>query len=450
MDEAQQIIDKEKKENPKNYLIFFIENYSDFLKLYINDNNTLYDKLLPKFSSRIDKLKNANKNSPFYLYTQADIHLQSALCKIKFGDNLSAVFEVKKAFTLLQENQQKYPTFKPTIKSLGLLHTIFGAIPDNYKIGAKLLGLKGSIDQGLKELDSVIQDSTFQFKEETIIEYTLLLLHLQKNKSAAWNIINRAEIPLQDNLLNHFIAATVASHTGKNDEVISILSKKPSDKSFYAFPLLDFILAKAKLNKLDSDAAIYIQKFLSNNKGRSYQKEAYQKLAWFYLVNDNPTLYKKYMQQVLLQKDAPTDEDKAAQKEAEQNYVSNAGLLKARLLCDGAYYAKALEMMNAIQPNKLTRNRDQIEYYYRKARIFDEQNNDTEAIKFYQQTIEKGSAFDYYFAANAALKLGNIFEQQKKKTNAIAYYKKAIDLDKDEYTNSINAEAKAGLNRLGN
>jgi tetratricopeptide (TPR) repeat protein len=450
IDEGLQLIEKEKKENPKNQMVYFIENYADFLKLYINDNNALYDQLLPKFSARIDKLKDASKNSPYYLYTQADIHLQSALCKIKFGDNLSAVFEVKKAFTLLQENQQKYPNFKPNIKSLGLLHTIFGAVPDNYKFGAKLLGLKGSIDQGLKELNNVIQDSTFQFKEEAIIEYTLLLLHLQKNKTAAWNMISKAEIPLQDNLLNHFIAATVASHTGKNDEVISILSKKPTDKSFYAFPLLDFILAKAKLNKLDGDADVYIKKFLAANKGRSYQKEAYQKLAWFYLAHDNASLYKKYMQQVLALKDAPTDEDKAAQKEANQNYVPNAGLLKARLLCDGAYYAKALEIMNSIQPNKLTRSRDQVEYYYRKARIFDEQNNDTEAIKYYQQTIEKGNSYDYYFAANAALKLGNIFELQKKKTNAIQYYKKAIDLDKDEYTNSINAEAKAGLNRLGN
>lgn len=133
----------------------------------------------------------------------------------KIRRQLKCGFEVKKAFGLLQENQQKYPNFKPTIKSLGLLHTIFGAIPDNYKFGAKLLGLKGSIDQGLKELNSVIQDTSFQFKEEAIIEYTLLLLHLQKNKAAAWNMINKAEIPLQDNLLNHFIAATVASHTEK-------------------------------------------------------------------------------------------------------------------------------------------------------------------------------------------------------------------------------------------
>ncbi len=450
LEEAQQIIEKEKKENPKNYLIYFIENYSDFLKLYVHDYDALYEQLMPKFSTRINLIKDGNKNSPFYLYTLADIHLQSALCKIKFGDNFSAVFEVKKAFTLLQENQKKYPAFKPNIKSLGLLHTIFGAIPDNYKFGAKLLGLKGSIDQGLKELSSVIQDSTFQFKEEAIIEYTLLMLHLQKNKAAAWNMITKAEIPLKDNLLNHFIASTVASHTGKNEEVIQVLSKKPTDQSYYPFPLLDLILGKAKLNKLDPEAVVPIQKFLSTNKGRSYQKEAYQKLAWYYLIHDKPDRYKKYMQHILKIKEAPTDEDKAAHKEANQNYIPNSNLLKARLLCDGSYYNKALEIMNAISLNTLTRSRDQIEYYYRKARILDEQNNDTEAIKFYLLTIEKGAAFDYYFAANAALKLGNIYEQQKKKTAAIQYYNKALALDKDEYTNSINAEAKAGLNRVGN
>lgn len=132
------------------------------------------------------------------------------------------------------------------------------------------------------------------------------------------------------------------------------------------------------------------------------------------------------MQQILKVNAAPTDEDKAAQKEANQNYVPNANLLKARLLCDGAYYAKALEIINTIQPNKLTRSRDQVEYYYRKARIFDEQNNDTEAIKFYQQTIEKGAAYDYYFAANAALKLGIFLSNKRKNQTLFSITKKQL------------------------
>ncbi len=428
---------------------YFIENYADFLKLYVNDNKALYEETEIKITARLEKLKSGNSNSPYYLYTQADIHLQWALCKIKFGDYLSAIFEVKKAYSMLLDNQKKYPEFKPNVKSLGLLHTIFGAVPDKYKFGAKLLGLKGSIEEGLLELNSVMQDSTFQFKEETVIMYTLLILHLQKDKITAWNMIENTNVPLSDNLLNHFIASTVAAHTGKNDKVISILSAKPNTSEYYPFSFLDFFLGNAKLNKLEVDADIYIKKFLANNKGRSYQKEAYRKLAWYYLINGQPALYKKYMQQILQFKDAPTDEDKSAQKEAEQNYIPNKELLKARVLSDGSYFDKALVIVTDIQPEKLTRTRDKIEYYYRKARIYHELNNNADAVKYYLLTIQKGETYNYYFTANACIKVANIFEKQNKKANAIQYYKKAIALEKDEYTNSIEAEAKAGLNRLG-
>ncbi len=449
INDGLQMLEKEKKENPKNYLPVFIENYADFLKLYVNDNQKLFDQMEPRVEARIEKLKEGNTSSPYYLYSQADIHIQWAMCKIKFGEYVSAVFEVKKAFSLLQTNQKKFPDFKPNIKSLGLLHTIFGAVPDKYKFGAKLLGLKGSIAQGMKELNSVMQDENFQFREETIIMYTLLVLHLQKDETTAWNMIEHTDIPLGDNLLNHFIAATVAAHTGKNDKVISILSAKPTGAGYYPFPFLDFMLGNAKLNKLDSNADHYMQQFLANNKGRSYVKEAYRKLAWFNLINGQTDNYKKYMQQILSVKDAPTDEDKSAQKEAEKNYVPNKELLKARILFDGSYYDKSLAIVNAVKPEKLSRSRDQVEYYYRKARILDEMNSANDAIKFYLLTIQKGESYDYYFAANACLKAANIFEKQKQTANAIKYYQKAIDMDKDEYSNSIDAEAKAGLNRLG-
>ncbi len=447
--EGSALLEKEKKENPKNYLPYLLENYIDFLKLFINDNTALYHDIEPRIQARLEKIKNGNTASPFYLYTQADIHLQYAFCKIKFGEYVSAVFEVRKAYVLLMENQKKFPDFQPNIKSLGLLHTLFGAIPDNYKFGARLLGLKGSINEGLKELDSILKDDNFFFREETIMMYTLLILHVQQDKKLAWGMIEQTNISLEDNLLHYFIAATVASHTGKNEKVVSILSAKPSDNTYYPFPFLNFMLGNAKLNKLDSDADFYIKKFISENKGRSYQKEANRKLAWYYLIHDKPELYRQCMQNVLSIKDAPTDEDKSAQKEAEQATLPNKVLLKARVLCDGGYFEKALETINSINSEKLTSSRDQIEFYYRKARILQELNNNREAIQYYLKTIQKGEKFNYYFAANACLKLAYLLEIQRKNDNAIRYFRKAIMLEKDEYQNSIDAEAKAGLNRLG-
>jgi hypothetical protein len=123
-------------------------------------------------------LSEGDRNSPYYLYTQASINLQWAFIKIKFEDYFSAVWDVKKAYSLLKENKEKFPQFAPNDKDLALLNTIFGAIPDKYSFGAKLLGLKGNIDEGLSDLGNLLKDPKMLFREEASIMYTMLLVTL--------------------------------------------------------------------------------------------------------------------------------------------------------------------------------------------------------------------------------------------------------------------------------
>ncbi|MCB0513554.1 MAG: tetratricopeptide repeat protein, partial [Bacteroidetes bacterium] len=111
------------------------------------------------------------------------------------------------------------------------------------------------------------------------------------------------------------------------------------------------------------------------------------------------------------------------------------------------YFNKSLQKINELDDKQL-QNRDLVEYYYRKARIYDELDKKVEANTNYILVMNKSIGFDYYFAANSSLKLAQYFEQNNKKSLAIKYYNKAIALPKDEYENSINAEAKAGLNRV--
>ena len=57
INEGLQWIELEKKENPKNLLPYFIENHADFIKLFINDNRSLYESIKPKIETRLEKLK---------------------------------------------------------------------------------------------------------------------------------------------------------------------------------------------------------------------------------------------------------------------------------------------------------------------------------------------------------------------------------------------------------
>ena len=44
-DKAHLILEKEKKENPNNNLVYFIENYSDYLKIQIGEENQILKNL---------------------------------------------------------------------------------------------------------------------------------------------------------------------------------------------------------------------------------------------------------------------------------------------------------------------------------------------------------------------------------------------------------------------
>jgi hypothetical protein len=446
--EARQQLAGIRQAQPDNLMVDFLGNYMDFLALYISEDEKLFEKLAANKDIRIAKMQTGPQNSPYYLYTQANLHLQWAFTRIKFGEYLTAVMEVRKAHQLLTENKEKHPSFKPNDKDLALLNTLFGAIPDKYKFGAKLLGLNGDIEKGLADMGNIIRDEQMTFKEEAVIMYTMMLLHLGKNKEGAWKIIDEIKLPLGDNLLNHFIIASVASYTGKNDKVINLLSQRPTGAAYYPFPFLDYMLGNAKLNRLDKDADVFFNRFLQQFKGINYIRDANRKLGWHFLLMNRPEQYYIQMQKVTLSGGIDVDADKAALTEAKKKQLPNVHLLQARLLNDGGYLQRALDMLEKADPDKLKRGDSELEYYYRKARILDDMGQTAKAIPLYEITISKGDFYPVYYAPNSCIKLGFIYEKQGNKVKASYYYNKALSYTKHEYKNSIDTEAKAGLNRI--
>ena len=167
---AQQLLDEEASIHPNNSIVSYLENYIDFIELFTSENKGRYNVLSQNADERIDKLSAADKNSPYYLFTQAEVYMQWAVIKLKFGDYVAALLDIRKANKLLLDNRVKYPDFKPNLKSLGTLQCLFGSIPDNYKWGGSLFGLSGSIEEGSKMLSGLISYShsnDFIYKNET-------------------------------------------------------------------------------------------------------------------------------------------------------------------------------------------------------------------------------------------------------------------------------------------
>lgn len=453
-EEGRKILKKEKLVNPKNDIPYYLENYIDCLTLFIGENENDFKQLKQNKDERLKRIEKGDKQSPFYLFTQAEIYLQWAVVRMKFKEYASAAYDIHKAYQLLQENTEKFPSFKASQKSLGLLHAIIGAIPEEYQWLVSIIGMKGTIQQGVDELNEVInscKNTEYNYlKTESIIILAFVQLNFQKNKEDAWKLLSQINNhSYNTNPMLCFVYADIANHVGKTDEAISILLNKPNGNEYYPFYFLDYLLGVTKLNRLDKDADLYLQKYLSSFMGKNYIKAAEQKLAWYYLLNGNKDKYKECMASCKIKGNNFIDEDKQAMKEAETQEVPNIILLKARLLCDGGYYQKALAQFQNTSLNDFPTLRDQFEVTYRVARIYHELGMTDNAINFYQETLKNAYRSPYYFAANAALQLGLIYEEKKDYDKARFYFEKCLSLRNHEYQNSLDQKAKAGLNRLG-
>ncbi len=451
IEQARQLLAAEKKSHPDNIAPVYLEAYIDYYLMLINQDDVEVARLEKQKNTRLLQYEKIPVSSPYHLYAQALTYLQWATIHIQHEKYVSAAIEFRSAYNLLHLNQQKFPQFLPTLKEMGMLKTVLGAVPDNYQWILSITGFKGNIREGIAMvktyLNSNIPDE--QFIEKNSARQYLILLELNYNsKEEAWKYCEEFTKDVSTNLSACYIRSFVAIKTGNNDDAINTLLNKPTGTEYVPFLLLDYELGIAKLNRLDSDADMYLKRFVSFYKGRETIKDAYKRLSWFYLIHDNKEKYEIYKGLSQKYGASLSAEEKMAEKESQFLYTPHVQILKGRLLFDGGYLQKAEQVFNGINEKTLINQYQKIEFQYRLARVMHEQKKLSKAIELYIRVIELSDGTKFYFAPNSCLQLGYINEKLGMIKTATYYYEKVLTYKNYEYKTSISQKAKAALNKL--
>lgn len=452
--EARLQLESIEQKAPNNLVIHLLEDYIDFFYLMIEEDSEYLKEKIKLKASRIEALDKLPESNPYKTFAQAEIRLHWALSRIRLEEYLYGILDLNRAFKDLKNLQAKFPNFMPSKKTLGALYVGIGSIPPSYR---SLLGivtsLDGDIEKGFKLVKSAYDHgqstNSFVFKNETAIIYSYLLLYINKEPETAWTVMNSSDLDIRKSPLAKFILSNMALRTRHTDEAIKLLKEPLEYSGTMEIDFLDFMLGEAYLYKLDPRATAYFESYIQNFTGKNYVKEALQKQAWSYLVQNDTENYHKNMLRIANEGEAYSASDKSAQFQAKTGNTPNITLLKARLLCDGGYFddARSVLSQNISNPTLLNPN-DQIEFHYRKARIDHLAKVYINAKINYLKTIELGKNEKTYFACRAALELGHIFEKEKNTALATKYFNLCLDLEPDEYKFSLHTSAKAGLRRL--
>ncbi|TLV01607.1 hypothetical protein FEN17_17610 [Dyadobacter luticola] len=451
---AREIVDNERNSEADNAFVPYLDNYADLHYLLISEDENAYKKLSALESTRLDFMGRLPDNSPFKRFFQAEIRLHWAFAKLKFGNEVSGSWEIIKAYKLLEENYKLFPQFQPTLKSLGLLHVLIGSIPGNYSWVAKVLGMRGNIQAGIREIQVVGNGNTIFQQEADLIDlllhaYTLELSPAQQIKIRNWP----KEQP--DNLLLHFFATTVLMKEGKSEEADKYLSTAPTGPAYIPFPFLNYLKGEINLQRGDYQVASenYLT-FLRQYKGFNYLKDCNLKLFMCQWLSGNDRGAKTYLDKIARSGKTIVEADAfatrfAADFEAGKISSGQKVLFKARYATDGGYLKEVSELMRALSENSFQKVAEKAEYNYRTGRIAQKSEQNLNAISSYERVLVLPVQDTEGFCASAALQLGYIYLDLNQKQKAIAYFKKSMSFKNHEYKNSIDNKARAALTKLG-
>ncbi len=445
---GKNILLQEIKSNPRNRLPYVLANYEDFISLVFNENPDEYKMRKPLKEKRLALLEDADKNSPYYLFSKALLHFQWSMIQIKYTDYWDAAWDFRKSFMLFKENKKKFPDFPFNDIFIGAQETVISTIPKGYKWISTILGLKGDMKSGLTQLKSSINTKEHPFKEEAFLYLVYLKNYIENDVEGANQLIKNYHLDVKDNQLFCFMAANLALNNKNAALTESILTNRTKHHDFIPFPMLEYELGDAKLRRLSPDAVQHFLKFITTSKSNFYIKDACLSIAYCYYLEGNVPLANQYKEKIKQVGKAESDADKLAQKFAESGSFPDRELLKARLLNDGGYNEKALKILQGQQLNNFKKGSEQLEYIYRFGRVYDDLKQDDKALEYYKQTIRMGQSSTDYFASRAALQAGHICEQRGRKKEAMEYYNLVLDMDDHEFKNSIDQRAKSGINRI--
>lgn len=441
IDEALQLLPE-----PKNAQENYVVSLAQALELILTEDAEKYETYYAEYENRLEKRSKSSLQDDLFL--QAEIRLQWAFVQIKFGHEIEAAWNLRQSYLNVQDCKNKFPSFQPIKKTSGVLDILIGSIPEKYNWVLGLMGMKGSIENGLADIESLRQQENV-FKREADILYAIIQGYVFQKSDVAVSEVKKLLIPYPDNNLINFIGASLLIKNSQSEEALDLLLKVEQSTQGIPLTFAYYLKGEVYLNKAEYlNSITSFRWFINNYKGQNCIKDAWYKIGLCYWLNGNNNDALEVFKQAKKLGKEDAEADKYAARRLADNELPNIPLSKARYYTDGGYYQLAQNTLDSIQTSELPHKRDIVEFAYRKARLSHKQDDYENAKKLYRETINLAGNEPWYFAPNAYLQLGYILLSENDVTAARTCFQQARDYPRHEYKNSINSKAKTALAQL--
>ena len=413
----------------------YLDSYSRFLEVMIDGTPATYDA----FEKSADRaLSTITAEDEINLYLKSEIGIQKAFVKLKEGSELSAVWQLRQTYRDVAEYTEKYPDFLPFKRTWGLLQILVGAVPDNFQWLPRLFGVSGSIEEG-RDLLLSIPSGHWLYSESRVI-ISLADSYLLEESKRAVRGFGEVIKDNQDNPLFSYLYMTLLLRNHLAQQAIDYFSSRKTHIDLAYYLAGNACLQAGKY----AESIKWFEQFERTYEGQDFRKDTAYKLFLANYLNGNAQMADSQFKRIREVGGTGTESDRYAARMFEKGYP-NPEIMRIRLATDGGFYKKAETIANSLKAEGFSKTEDQVEFIYRKARIFHFTNRPDEAIDAYRETISRQGNESWYYAPNSCLQLGYLYLDKGESSLAQQYFRKTFNYRGYEYKKGIDRKAHSAL-----
>lgn len=446
---AKDLLAQEKRIHPDNYYAYYLEQTCDAYTLLINSDLADFERFEKNYELKREIMDGHDEDSPYYLSCAAEMELQVCIFGVIHGSKWGAFSKGYAAYKDTYRNLESFPGFLPSLKLAGFFKVAIANMPPFVKWLVDFFGVDYDIDEGFRVLNENYQGqkNVMGLNAESAL-FIILAAQINKTPEKVYEFSRSFDSSFSQAYIFQYFKANLAYRTGRNEEALKDLQQIKDPAKPYAELSYNYMMGKILFRKLDPGANVFMLKYLGNLRKEEYRKEMNYSLALYYLMNGDRQKYLDYRKIALNTGTDINERDHEALYELNLDYEPDVNLIKARLQLDGGYsdgFMRYVQQYLASNDGAFAHN---LEYQFLIARYDASQSNLTAAIQGFEKVIETGKDKDYYFASEAALRLGDIYRSKGQKDLAKQYYELSLKLFDSDYFEYISDKANKGLTSL--
>ena len=264
---CRQLLASEPAAAPSTLLV---ADCADFVELIISQDASRYEATMAAHEARLAALEKAPA-SALRDYAQAEISLHQALAQIGFHHEVRGAWNLRRTAGLMQAVAARYPAFIPARKTLGLCQFGIGSLPEGYHWFLRLLGLRGSVEEGLRNLGAAATQPN-DFQTESQILLALIRESYYKQGSESLVLANRLAREQPDNLLFSYLVISLNKRQHHGDEALAAFRARPVGPAYLPVSFVHHLAGDLLLYHGEYAASLAEnQQFLREYRGDYYR-----------------------------------------------------------------------------------------------------------------------------------------------------------------------------------